>query len=208
MHFVTRHSPKVIYTREFPLQIDTNLSCRFWKLHLDKIKTFGKNPSTNPKDFDNSAMGLSLWEGGVTDEPGEVRTQEAGAVLCLQGWQAETRGDQVSWEVSCPGQHADGGAKGQKPGWDMSHQPCAGHPSFSPGSFPHKDLGAVVSKQDQLLCLIFPARQSGNAYIYLHPLTYAYKIVWTRRRDILRQLDWAICLKFLGILEDKCLISM
>lgn len=42
-------------------------------------------------------------------------------------------------------------------------------------SFPHKDhLGAMISKEDQLLCLIFPAREWEACqihifvYIYLH----------------------------------------
>lgn len=46
-------------------------------------------------------------------------------------------------------------------------------------SFPHKDhVGALISKEDQLLCWIFPAREweACQIHIYLHTFTYGHGV--------------------------------
>lgn len=135
------------------------------------------------------SRGSMLWARGAAPVPGEVRMQQVNVVPCPQGG----KGNQVSGGVNPWSGH---------PWWCQgvkSHlEACAALPrKCSHHSFPHKDhLGAMISKQDQLLCLIFPESEKHVKYVcFLHIFAYGHGIGtpygWQMNPSLLN--SWVSC---------------
>lgn len=137
-----------------------------------------------------------LWARGAAPEPGEQRMN---VVPCPRGG----RGNQLSGDVNPWSGHASM----MVPRGKIPPEACAVLPrKCSHHSFPHKDH----------LVPWFPRRISSSAwysqaesgkhdkYTYL----FTFICIWAWSRDTLWLADESTSLEFLGILQDKCQISM